>query len=230
MRDLVLAVRAIWRAWQEGTPLRHEGPFYRHSFMNPAFNPGPNPYGVPPIMVGALGPEMTRMTAEVADGVLLHPFTTDRFIQERTLPALEAGLKTAGRDWSDFEVVSMVMIATGRDDQEQAVADAGVKALIAFYGSTPAYRPLMELEGLADLHAELLTLSKERRWDAMAGCIDLDTLARFAARGTPDEVAAVVARRYGRVASRINTYLPYAAGVDLQTDLVKSLHAGPGGG
>jgi probable F420-dependent oxidoreductase len=227
LRDLVLAVQAIWRCWQGGEPLGHDGPFYRHTFMNPAFNPGPNPYGVPAIMIGALGPKMTEMTAEVADGVLLHPFTTERFIRERTLPALETGFETAHRDANDFEVVSMVMIATGRDDHELAVADAGVKALIAFYGSTPAYRPLMELEGLVDLHVDLLGLAKERRWDAMAGCIDLETLSRFAVRGAPAEVATEVTRRYGQVASRINTYLPYAAGLDLQTDLAKSLHAQP---
>ena len=228
LRDLVLAIRAIWRCWQEGEPLGHEGPFYRHTFMNPAFNPGPNPYGVPALMLGALGPKMTQMTAEVADGVLLHPFTTERFIQERTLPALAAGFETADRDASDFEVVGMVMIATGRDDRELAVADAGVKALIAFYGSTPAYRPLLELEGLVDLHLELVRLAKERRWDAMAGRIDADTLSRFAVRGTPAEVATEVERRYGRVASRINTYFPYAASLDLQADLAKSLHAEPG--
>jgi probable F420-dependent oxidoreductase len=226
LRDLVLALRAIWRCWQEGEPLRHEGPFYRHSFMNPAFNPGPNPYGVPPVLIGALGPQMTRMTAEVADGVLLHPFTTERFIRQRTLPSLQAGFLAGGRDGSDFEVVSMVMISTGRDDRELAVADAGVKALIAFYGSTPAYRPLLELEGLLDLHAELQRLAREGRWDAMAGAIDPDVLSRFAVRGSPDEVGAEVARRYGGVATRINTYLPYAAGLDLQTDLAKALHAG----
>jgi probable F420-dependent oxidoreductase len=226
LRDLILAIRAIWRCWQEGEPLRHEGPFYRHTFMNPAFNPGPGPYGLPPIMVGALGPKMTQMTAEVADGVLLHPFTTERFVHERTLPAVEAGLQAAGRDWSQFEMVSMVMIATGRDDQELAVADAGVKALIAFYASTPAYLPLMELEGLEELHRELLGLAKQGQWQAMAELIDGDTLSRFAVRGSPAEVATEVGRRYGPVASRINTYLPYGASIDLQADLAARLKAG----
>ena len=215
MRDFVLALQAIFRCWQEGEPLRHDGPFYRLSFMNPPFNPGPNPYGPPPVLVGALGPKMTRMTAEVADGLLLHPFMTERFLHQQMLPAVDEGLAAAGRSRAGFEIVPMVMIATGRDERERAAADAGVAGLIAFYGSTPAYRPLLELEGLDGLHAELFALSRQGRWPEMAALIDGDVLTRFAVRGEPKTIGDQIARRFGDVAERVNSYLPYEAATDL---------------
>jgi probable F420-dependent oxidoreductase len=229
MRDYVLTLKAIWRCWQDGEPLRHEGPFYRVSFMNPPFNPGPNPYGTPPVLLGALGPRMTRMTAEVADGVLVHPFSSERFVRERMLPAVEKGLAGAGRARDEFEIVPMVMIATGRDERERAVADAGVAGLIAFYGSTPTYRPLLELEGLGDLHTELLALSKQGRWADMAGLVDADVMDRFAVRGEPAQIGPEVTRRFGDLAERVHTYLPYEAGTDLLAELALSFrsHFGP---
>jgi probable F420-dependent oxidoreductase len=223
MRDYVLALRAIFRCWQKGEPLRHDGPFYRLSFMNPPFNPGPSPYGPPPVLLGALGPKMTRMVAEVADGLLLHPFVTERFVRERMLPEVEAGLATAGRSGGDFEIVPMVMIATGRDEREMATADAGVAGLVAFYGSTPTYRPLLELEGLGDLHTELFTLSRQGRWADMAALIDDDVLARFAVRGEPKAIGPQIAARYGDLAERINSYLPYEAGTDLLAEVAGSI-------
>jgi probable F420-dependent oxidoreductase len=189
MREYVLALQAIFRCWQEGEPLRHDGPFYRLSFMNPPFNPGPNPYGVPPVLLGALGPRMTQMTAEVADGLLVHPFTSERFVRERILPAVEKGLAAAGRHPHEFEIVPTVMIATGRTDEEIAAAEAGVAGLVAFYGSTPTYRPLLELEGLGDLHRELFGLSRQGRWAEMAGLVDHDVMDRFAVRGGPADMA-----------------------------------------
>ncbi|MGH9005519.1 MAG: TIGR03617 family F420-dependent LLM class oxidoreductase, partial [Acidimicrobiia bacterium] len=204
MRDYVLALRAIFACWQQGEPLRHDGPFYRLSFMNPPFNPGPSPHGPPPILLGALGPKMTRMTAEVADGLLLHPFVTERFVRERMMPAVLAGLDAAGRAEEDFEIVPMVMIATGRDETEMAVADAGVRGLIAFYGSTPTYRPLLELEGLGDLHAELFALSRQGRWPEMAALIDDDVLTRFAVRGEPKTLGPQIEACYGGLAERVN--------------------------
>ncbi|MGD9661312.1 MAG: TIGR03617 family F420-dependent LLM class oxidoreductase [Porticoccaceae bacterium] len=224
MRDYVLALKAIWRCWQEGTPLRHEGPFFQISFMNPLFNPGPNPYGVPPVLLGALGPKMTQMTAEVADGILIHPLSTERFVREKMVPAIDQGLAISNRTWDDFEVVPMTLIAAGRNEAEQAVADAGVAAIIAFYASTPAYQPIMEVEGLEGLQVELNALAKQGRWTDMAALIDLDILNRFAIRGTPAEIGPMVARRFGDLADRVNSYLPYAASLDLLGEVAHSFH------
>ena len=209
LREVVLATRAILACWQGGGPLDFQGRFYRHTFMNPGFSPGPNPYGLPPILIGALGPRMTRMTAEVADGLLVHPFSSERFVRERVLPAVDEGLAAAGRDRSSFSFVSNVIVATGRTDAEMATAEAGVRALLAFYGSTPTYRPLMELEGLLDLHLELNRLARDGRWSDMAGRIDDTVLDTFAVRALPANVAKGIADRYGDLADRVNLYLPY---------------------
>ena len=222
LREVVLAVRAIFACWQEGAPLDFRGEFYSHTFMNPGFNPGPNPYGVPPVLLAALGPRMTRMAAEVADGVLVHPFSSERFVRERMLPAVGEGLAAAGRDPAGFTLVSNVIVATGRDEAEMATAEAGVRALLAFYGSTPTYRPLLELEGYLELHGELHRLSRQGRFADMAGLIDDEVLTCFAVRGEPQEVGKAVMARYGDVAGRVNVYLPYPA----ETGLLAAVAAG----
>ena len=226
MREIVLATKAILACWQGGGPLEFSGRFYRHTFMNPGFSPGPNPYGIPPVLIGALGPRMTTMTAEVADGLLVHPFSSERFVRERVLPAVDAGLGAAGRDRASFSLVSNVIVATGRTDAEMAVAEAGVRALLAFYGSTPTYRPLMELEGCLDLHLELNRLAKDGRFADMATRIDDGVLETFAVRARPGEVAKAIAARYGDVADRVNLYLPYPAGTDLLAAAATGFAAG----
>jgi probable F420-dependent oxidoreductase len=224
MRDYVLALKAIWRCWQEGGPLRHDGPFFQISFMNPLFNPGPNPFGMPAVLVGALGPKMTQMAAEVADGILVHPLSTERFVREKMLPAIDKGLAISSRSREDFEFVPMILIASGRNETEQAVADAGVAAIIAFYASTPAYQPIMEVEGLEWLQTELNILAKQGRWNDMADLIDIDIINRFAVRGEPSEIGAMVASRFGDLAHRVNSYLPYAANIDLLGEIATSFH------
>src|SRR3954463_10009302 len=104
MREFVLAIRAIWSSWHEGTRLDFRGEFYTHTLMTPFFNPGPNPYGLPRIFLGGVGPRMTEVAGEVADGFMVHPFTTEKFLRESTVPALGRGLATAGRDRSSLEV------------------------------------------------------------------------------------------------------------------------------
>jgi alkanesulfonate monooxygenase SsuD/methylene tetrahydromethanopterin reductase-like flavin-dependent oxidoreductase (luciferase family) len=146
------------------------------------------------------------------------------------LPAVEKGLAASGRRPDEFEIVPTVMIATGRTGEEIAAAEAGVAGLVAFYGSTPAYRPLLELEGLGELHQELFGLSRRGRWAEMAGLVDRDVMDRFAVRGGPADIGLEVARRYGDLARRINTYLPYDAPLDLQSEVAASLHRAGGEG
>ena len=208
MRETVLAVKEILRAWQHGTQLNFRGEFTRHTLMPPAFSPGPNPYGVPPVLMGALGPVMTRTAAEVADGLLVMPFHSHRHFRERTLPAVTAGLEQAGRDRSEFAVLPQAIVATGRTPAEVAAASAGVRGLLAFYASTPAYRPVLEVEGWEDLQPELNRLSKLGDVEAMAGLVDDTMVDTLAVRGTPEECAAEITRRFGDVAERVCVYFP----------------------
>jgi probable F420-dependent oxidoreductase len=224
MREIVLAVKAILGSWQDGTPLRFEGEFTRHTLMPPTFVPGPNPYGVPPVLLGALGPVMTRTAAEVADGLLVMPFHSHRHFRERTLPAVDEGLGRADRTREGFAILPQAIVAMGRTDAELAAASAGVRGLLAFYGSTPAYVPVLEVEGWADVQPELNRLSKQGDFAAMFELVSDEMLETLAVRGTPEECAAEIRRRFGDVAERVCAYFPgYDVPLDQLGDLVTAL-------
>lgn len=227
MGEIVLAIRAIFEAWQHGKPLEFRGEFSRHTLMPPSFNPGPNPYGVPPIYLGALGPVMTRTAAQVADGLLVMPFHSARHFRERTLAAVDAGLARLGRTRADFDIVPQVIAAVGRTDEELAAASTGVRQLLAFYGSTPAYAPVLEVEGRGDLQPQLNVLSKRMAVDEMTGLIDDALVSTLAVRGSPEECAREIVARFGDVATRVCVYFPgYPIATDHIRALADALHAG----
>ncbi|MEU4311141.1 TIGR03617 family F420-dependent LLM class oxidoreductase [Nocardia sp. NPDC024068] len=220
MKEMVGALRAIFAAWNDGARLDFRGEYYRHTLMTPTFVPGPNPFGPPPIYLGALGPRLTRATAEVADGLLVMPFGTKRFLHGTTMPAVRAGLAAAGRSEDDFEVVPeiIVSVAGGRDDDH-----ASTRMLLAFYGSTPAYRPVLDAHGWGELQPELNAMSKQGRWREMASLIDDDILHTIAACGTPAEVAAHIRDRVDGVSDRICLYQPGPIAVDALAEIVDAL-------
>jgi probable F420-dependent oxidoreductase len=220
MKELVGALRAIFATWNEGERLDFRGEYYRHTLMTPTFVPGPNPFGPPPIYLGALGPRLTRATAEVADGLLVMPFGSKRFLHESTLPAVREGLAAAGRSESDFEVVPEIIVSveTDRDDNH-----ASTRMLLAFYGSTPAYRPVLDAHGWGDLQPELNAMSKQGRWQEMATLIDDEILHTIAACGTPSEVAAHIRDRVDGVSDRICLYQPGPIEVDALAEIVDEL-------
>jgi probable F420-dependent oxidoreductase len=209
MREYILALRAIWTAWNEQAPLRFEGEFYRHTLMTPFFAPPPNAYGAPKVFLAAVGERMSEVAGEVADGIIIHGFTTERYVKEVTLPAVERGLKAAGRDRASFEISGPLFIVTGTNDKELAEAEQGVKQQIAFYGSTPAYRGVLELHGWGDLQTELNALSKQGEWVKMGELIDDDILRTFAVVAEPEGVGAELKRRYAGVVDRCSFYAPY---------------------
>jgi probable F420-dependent oxidoreductase len=217
MREFVMALRAIWSAWNDGTKLSFRGDFYQHTLMTPFFSPPPAPGGAPGVFLAAVGEAMTAVAGEVADGLLVHAFTTERYLREVTLPALDRGLATAGRSRADAEVSLLAMIATGRTDEEMARAVAGTRARIAFYGSTPAYRAVLDRHGWAGLGDELNALSRsdrEDKWEAMGGLIDDDVLHAFAVVAEPAGVAAQIRHRFGGLIDRVSFYAPYETGTE----------------
>lgn len=209
MREFIQAMRTIWSAWHNGTKLAFRGDFYTHTLMTPFFDPGPNPFGAPQVYLAAVGELMTEVAGEVADGLLVHGFTTERYMRQITLPALERGLASAGRTRQGYEISYPAMIVTGSDDAEMQAAMHGVKTQLAFYGSTPAYRPVLALHGWDDLHTELNTLSKKGEWVQMANLIDDVVVDEFAVVGTPSEIPAKLLARYGDMVTRISFYAPY---------------------
>lgn len=223
MREQIEAIRAIFACWQDGTRLDFEGRFFRHTLMTPMFSPGPSPWGPPPIAVGALGPRMTEMVAATADGLLVMPFTSRRFFEDHTLTHVQRGLAGAGRDRADLSLVAELIVCTGRTDEEQAAADEGTRALLGFYGSTPSYRPVLDVEGYGDLQPELRQLTREGRWDEMAALIDDHLLATIAVRGTPTEVADQLVARYRDHADRVALYLPYGVTDAVLREVVEAI-------
>ncbi len=223
MGELVAAIKTIQRCWQEGGKLDFRGDFYRHTLMTPFFSPGPNPYGPPPVYVAGLGPRMTEKAAEAADGLLVHPFNSERFVREHTTAALEAGLARSGRTRADFTLVVTAIVATASDERGMTAAVEGVRQLLSFYGSTPAYRVVLDVHGYGDLQTELNALSKQGRWDEMVGLVDDEILHTIAVCGPPAEAAAELHRRYGDVADRLSFSTPYPISRRCTEELLEGL-------
>jgi probable F420-dependent oxidoreductase len=208
MREMVLATRAILEAWEGIAPLDFRGEFTTHTLMTPNFDPGPNPFGIPKIHVGALGPQMCEMTAEVADGILVMPFNSGKHFAQRTMPAIDRGLAKAGRSRGDLEIVVEVITAVGETDEEVEIATRAVKGLLSFYGSTPSYKPVLDVEGWGDLQPELNAMSKRGEWAGMSGKITDEIVDTIAVRGRPDEVAREIVRRFAGIPDRVCLYFP----------------------
>ncbi len=212
MREMILAMRAIWDTWQNGTPLAFRGEFYTHTLMTPFFTPDAKDlegFGPPRVFLAGVGELMTEVAGEVCDGFLCHGFTTERYLREVTIPALERGRAKAGKTMEGFEIVGPSFVVTGSNEEEMAAAAAGTRQQIAFYGSTPAYRGVLELHGWGGLQDELNVLSKQGKWVEMGKLIDDDILNTFAVVGEPEKVAPELHRRYGDVIGRISFYAPY---------------------
>jgi probable F420-dependent oxidoreductase len=225
MREFVLAIRAIWSTWATGAALRFRGEFYTHTLMTPFFNPGPNPHGNPPVMLAGVGPLMTEAAGEVADGLLCHPFSTERYLREVTLPAVERGRAKVGKTIEGFEISGPALIVARDSEADITAGTQAVKQQIAFYGSTPAYRAVLELHGWGDLHDALNTMVQQGDWDKMSELIDDDVLHTFAIIGTPEEAVAEVQRRYGDLVTRITIALPEDRDAERRNALLQSLRA-----
>jgi probable F420-dependent oxidoreductase len=225
MRELILAMRAIWACWEVGVPLRFEGEFYRHTLMTPFFNPGPTGFGSPRVFLAAVGPKMTEVAGEVADGMLVHGFSTEKYLRDVTVPALERGLSRAGRSRGEIELSYPVFLITGDDEAELAAADTAVRQQIAFYGSTPAYRGVLETHGWGDLSGELNALSKQGAWEEMGRLIGDEIVDAFAVSGKPSELPALVEARYGDLVDRIAFYSPTRTDPELWADVIAAFKA-----
>jgi len=225
MRELVLAMRAIWASWQDGTKLQFEGEFYTHTLMTPMFSPAPLPSGAPKVLVAAVGDAMTKVAAEVADGLLMHSFTTRRYVQEVTLPAISAVLADSGRARSDFQLAYTPFIVSGVDEQSMADSARTARERIAFYASTPAYRPVLELHGWGELQSELNELARAGRWQQMGELIDDEMLGTFAVVAPVDELAVAYAEWVRPLADRTSFAPPAELDADLKRELIAATRA-----
>lgn len=223
MQELIEATKAFFNCFQNGEPLHYEGEFYRHTLMTPMFDAQPNPYGVPPILLGAVGPRMTRVAGEAADGLIVHPFNTRPFLENEQAPLLADALAVSGRQRSDFIVQAGAMVVTGNNEQEYEVAKQTLKGLLAFYGSTPAYIPPMKAVGLEDLQPTLNRLSKAGEWDKMSELVDDEFVEHFAVCGEPHEIGAKLLERYDGLVDRLSIYAPYQTDPDVWPGIIKDI-------
>ncbi len=202
MREFILAMRAIWATWHEGKPLEFTGKFYTHTLMTPFFTPTDCDYGAPKVFLAAVGPMMTEVAGEVADGMIAHAFTTEKYLRETTLPALERGFAKAGKKREDFEISYPVFVVTGSNEEELDQAREAACKQVAFYGSTPAYKPVLDSIDAGELQGELNAMSKQGRWEEMGGLIDESMLKEFAVVGEPSSIAGQIISRYGDIIDR----------------------------
>ncbi|MGW6460952.1 TIGR03617 family F420-dependent LLM class oxidoreductase [Streptomyces sp. NPDC055078] len=227
MREFASALRAIWHSWETGDTLDFRGDFYTHTLMTPMFDPGPVPSGPPRIWIAGVGPMMTAVAGEVADGLLCHSLTSTRYLREVTLPALNtarakaeaAGERPAG---PPPDVVCHVLVATGRTEEEYTASVAATRERLAFYASTPAYRPVLELHGWGALHEELHRLSTRGRWQEMGGLIDDDVLSTFAITGEPAAAGRALRERFGGLCTRVTCSVSRDVDGSLSLDVLEA--------
>ena len=225
MRELVLAMQAIWANWYEGAELEFVGKYYTHTLMTPAFSPENTEFGAPKVILAAVGPKMTEVAGEVADGMIIHPFSTLAYIENVTLPAIERGLAKAGRERENFEISYSAFVVTGRDEAEFTASKKAARERIAFYGSTPAYKGVLESIGVGELQAELNAMSKQGRWQEMGTLISDDIINEFGVMGEPSSIAGEMLSRYGRFTDRTAASFPVNDDAERQA-IIQALRAG----
>ena len=206
LREMILALHAIWDCWQNGTPLNFRGEFYKLTLMTPFFSPGPIQTPHVPIFIAGVNTGLCRLAGELADGFHVHPFHTAKYVRESVLPAIEAGAAKTGRTRRDVQLSASVFVVT--DDAEREM----VRTQVSFYASTPSYRPVLELHGWGEAGERLSHLASRKQWQDMPREISDEMLAEFAVVGTPSELPAKLHTKYAGLVDRVTLYLPFVPG------------------
>ncbi|WP_105565793.1 TIGR03617 family F420-dependent LLM class oxidoreductase [Microbacterium halophytorum] len=206
MREFIAAIRAIWRSWETGERLAFRGEHYTHTLMTPFFDPGPNPFGSPDIWLAAVGPAMTKLAGEAADGFVAHAFTTRDYLSDVSLPRLAAGAESAGRERPD--VVLQPFVIAAADEASRAVQERHVREQIAFYGSTPSYRAVMEHHGWEEAADRLHAASRRGEWAQMGAEVTDDMLDAFSVAGRPEDIRNRLEERFGGLATTVCVNAP----------------------
>lgn len=225
MKELIQAMRAIWANWYDGEPLRFEGKYYNHTLMTPAFTPEDTEYGAPKVVLAAVGPIMTEVAGEVADGLIIHPFSNEKYIRDVTLPAIDRGLAKSGRSRADFEISYTPFMVSGNDEATVEAEKLAAKNRISFYGSTPAYKQVLGVHGWGDLQIELNALSKQGQWAEMSNLISDEMLNTMGIMAAPSDIVPEIKQRYGDFMDRTSGAFGFVD-QDTRTAMVAALRAG----
>lgn len=206
LREQIKAIRLFWDTWQNGTPFKFSGEYYRLSLMSPFFNPGPISHPNIPIYIAGVNTGLARLAGETADGFQVHPFHTPRYLGEVLLPAISQGAEQAGRSRAAIKVAVTAFVVTNPEE------DLFVRMQIAFYASTPSYRPVMALHGWESTAEQLSGLAARGEWAEMPGLISAEMLETFAVVAAENDLPAALLQRYGSLADRLTLYLPFTPG------------------
>jgi len=227
LREYILSLRAIWDSFQNNTPLKYEGEFYKFSLLTPFFSPGPIKTPDIPIYIAGVNEYLCRLAGELCQGFHVHSFHTIRYLREAILPNIENGLQKANRKRSDIQLTSGVFVVTGETERAVEDAKSAVKAQIAFYASTSSYEPVLEIHGWQGIGKDLNALSRQGRWAEMADAISDDMLNEFAVVAPYDQLARRVRERYEGLLDRVAYYFEFKAGIEdaLWKDAVKTMNA-----
>jgi probable F420-dependent oxidoreductase len=209
MKEVVSAIRSVWKCWQEGTELDFEGRFFRLDLMTPFFSPGPIEHPVIPLYIAGVNAGMCRVAGAVADGLHVHPLHTVRYIREVIEPALAEGARRAGRRREEVAVAVSVFAALGETRAEVESIREVYREQISFYASTRSYRKVLELHGWGDVCDRLHSLSAKGEWRRMASEVGDDMLREFVVEGSWGEIGGILEKRYGGLADRVRMYLPF---------------------
>lgn len=208
LREVILAMRAIWQCWREGTRLNFQGEYYSFTLMTPFFTPPRHNYPIP-IWIAGVNVGLCRLAGELCDGFHIHPLNSPTYIQKVVLPAIEEGFNKSGRQRDDLELSASVFVVTGETPEQTDFLREMVRQQISFYASTPSYRIIFEIHGLTGVAEELSGMASQKRWDEMSALITDDILETFAVVAPPEEIMSVTHRRYEGLIDRVTFYVPY---------------------
>ncbi len=209
MKEVILALRSVWRSWQEGTKLDFQGRFVKLDLMTPFFSPGPIENPTIPIYVAAVNPGMCRVAGAVADGIHVHPLHTVRYLKEVVIPSMNEGRVRSGGKRDSFSVAASVFAAVGETESERRRAREMMRGQVAFYASTRSYRRIMDLNGWGDICDRLHALSSKGEWQKMASEVPDQMLEEIVVEGSWKEVGGVLKKRYGGLVDRVRLYMPF---------------------
>jgi len=212
MREVILAVRAIWECWQNQTRLNFQGEFFKLTLMTPFFSPAPHEYHRIPIFVAGVNQRMCQLAGELCEGFHAHPLHSARYLKERVLPNIEIGLRQSGRQRQSIEISSSIFVIPTDNPAEAAKYESEIREQISFYASTPPYRPVFDLEGWGDAADELKALAARGKWGEMPALITDEMLDRFALRGTWADLPEKVLKKYDGLLDRVSYYFPVVPG------------------
>ena len=212
LREYILALREIWRSFQdEGSP-DFEGEFYSPTLMTPFFNPGPIEHPEIPVYIAGVNTSLARLAGEACDGFHVHPFHSPEYVRQTVKPAISEGADRAGRDPGRVELATSAFVIPRGDGEETTEQRESVRAQIGFYASTPTYRTVLEAHGWEEVGERLGTMAREKKWREMTALITDDMLSAFAIEASPDEIGPALKDRYEGLIDRVALYLPFVPG------------------